>query len=407
MGTAFFPLDNEWELPAVALLPHAYQTLVRLASCMPFAQAAETLCAILGVRVSAATVRRQCEQVGSASLQVQQEQAQPLASCPEEPPGERMVMSSDGAYVPLVKGEWGEVKLLAIGQAQCHSPTRPAAGELPEVRTTQVSYFARLADAPTFGEQASAEIRRRGIERAKAVCAVQDGADWLQGFVHSHRQDAVRILDFAHAAGYISEIGEAVRSSGGHLPRRWLEGVLHRLKHAGPERVLRHLSRISQRCTDPEVAKKLRYLQARREQMEYPTYRQAGWPIGSGMVESGNKLVMQARLKGAGMHWRREQVNPMLALRMAVCNRRWEENWRDQWRRLSTARQQQRWQHQQQRFQKGKQAFHASVASAPAPQAPALVQLAKPKGGRTEAQFRWGRQTFSPRMLRQGSNAKK
>ncbi len=101
----------------MALLPHAYQTLVRLASCMPFAQAAEILCAILGVRVSAATVRRQCEQAGGASLQVQQEQAQPLASCPEEPPGERMVMSSDGAYVPKVLGEWGEVKLLAIGQA--------------------------------------------------------------------------------------------------------------------------------------------------------------------------------------------------------------------------------------------------------------------------------------------------
>lgn len=69
--------------------------------------------------MSTATVLRQCEQAGSASLQVQQEQARPLASCPEEPPRERMVMSSDGAYVPLVKREWGEVKLLAIGQLEC------------------------------------------------------------------------------------------------------------------------------------------------------------------------------------------------------------------------------------------------------------------------------------------------
>jgi hypothetical protein len=36
---------------------------------------------------------------------------------------------------------------------------------------------------------------------------------------------------------------------------------------------------------------------------------------------------MQARLKGAGMHWRRENVNPMLALRTAVCNDRWVEAW--------------------------------------------------------------------------------
>src|SRR5215831_15538314 len=36
---------------------------------------------------------------------------------------------------------------------------------------------------------------------------------------------------------------------------------------------------------------------------------------------------MQARLKGAGMHWQRANVNPMLALRTAVCNDRWAEAW--------------------------------------------------------------------------------
>ena len=61
--------------------------------------------------------------------------------------------------------------------------------------------------------------------------------------------------------------------------------------------------------------------------MDYPRFQAAGWPIGSGMVESGNKLVVEARLKGAGMHWAREQVNPMLALRNIVCSDRWQANW--------------------------------------------------------------------------------
>ena len=38
------------------------------------------------------------------------------------------------------------------------------------------------------------------------------------------------------------------------------------------------------------------------------------------MVESANKVVVQARLKGAGMHWEPTHVNPMLALRTAACN---------------------------------------------------------------------------------------
>lgn len=71
--------------------------------------------------------------------------------------------------------------------------------------------------------------------------------------------------------------------------------------------------------------------------MDYPTFQYNGWPIGSGIVESGNKLVVQARLKGAGMHWDPNNVNPMLALRMNLCNRGWQEGWTDQqgWQRTT------------------------------------------------------------------------
>ena len=75
------------------------------------------------------------------------------------------------------------------------------------------------------------------------------------------------------------------------------------------------------------VAEKLAYLEKREAHMHSPSYRQQGWPIGSGSVESGNKVVMQARLKGAGMHWAPSHVNPLLSLRSAECNQRWEESW--------------------------------------------------------------------------------
>jgi hypothetical protein len=168
-------------------------------------------------------------------------------------------MSVDGAFVPLVGGQWEEVKLLVIGavQAQQSAQGKP-------IRTTQLSYFARLADAATFADEASAEIRRRGVERAKEVCAVQDGAEWLQGFVQAHRHDAVRILDFAHAASYVSEMGEAIRACGGHVPAGWLAGVLHRLKHEGPERVLRHLHQLLARFPQAQAHEQMQYLEQRR-----------------------------------------------------------------------------------------------------------------------------------------------
>src|SRR5579864_9550696 len=167
--------------------------------------------------------------------------------------------------VHLVGGEWAEVKTLAIGEV-----TR---NRREEVCTQQLSYCSRLSDATSFEQATLLETHRRGLERATEVCAVQDGAEWLQGLVDYHRADAVRILDFAHAAESINEIGQAVQAAGGRLPTTWLEGVLHRLKQQGPQRVLRHLRWLAARYSSSTVQANLAYLQKREAHMQYPTYQ--------------------------------------------------------------------------------------------------------------------------------------
>jgi hypothetical protein len=247
------------------------------------------------------------------------------------------------------------------------------------------------------------ELRRRGIERAKHVCAIQDGAEWIQGFVQGHRHDAVRILDFAHAASYVYEIADKVREVGGHLPPKWVDGVLHRLKHEGPTRVLLHLTRLARRY--PQIQEQVTYLQKRRDLMDYPTYRASGWPIGSGSVESSHKLVIQARLKGPGTHWKPAHINPMLALRLALLNERWSEAWQEQ-DRLRRHQQYLRREIRQQQRVREQQAKRQEAQPPPLP-VPSAPQPSRQKTGRTEAQYRWGRQTFSLRMLKQANGAKK
>jgi hypothetical protein len=320
-GSAFSPLDEELGLSSGGLTPRGQETLARLASWMPFEQARELLQELVGIQVSKATARRATLQAGEAALAVCEGEAEHLKQdLPQAPGGaDKQLLSADGAFVHLVGGEWVEVKTLVMGEV-----TRNKRGE---VCTQRISSFSRLAEAERFAEAALVETHRRGLEQAAAVCAVQDGAEWLQGLVDYHRADAVRILDFAHAASAVSDLGEAVRAAGGRLPAKWLEGVLHRLKHQGPSRVLKHLARLTARYPSEASQEKLSYLQKREAHMQYPTYQAAGWPIGSGSVESANKGVVEARLKGAGMRWGRQNVNPMLVLRNAVCNRRWHETW--------------------------------------------------------------------------------
>ena len=76
-----------------------------------------------------------------------------------------------------------------------------------------------------------------------------------------------------------------------------------------------------------QIDSALFYLQSRQAMLDYAHFRRRGFPIGSGSVESGHKVVVHRRMKGAGMRWAEQHLDPMLALRNLVCNERWEEGW--------------------------------------------------------------------------------
>ena len=212
---AFSPLDEQLGLLSGGLTPHGEETLTRLSTWMPYESAREVLQELLGIRVSKATVRRATLAIGQAALAVWEAEVERLPQeAPQAPVGagetEKQALSGDGAFVHLVGGEWAEVKTLVIGEV-----TRNRRGE---VCTQHLSYCSRLFDAARFEQATLLQTHRRGLEHASEVCAVQDGAEWLQGLTDYHRADAVRILDFAHAAEYLNDIGQAVLAAGGRLP---------------------------------------------------------------------------------------------------------------------------------------------------------------------------------------------
>jgi hypothetical protein len=277
---------------------------------------------VTGVSVSASSARRQTEAAGAAYLAVQATELRRLEGGLPMPPAGPAVqqVTVDGVFVPLVGGQWAEVKTLTIGTVvpSCPTPRRPAAA----ARTTDLSYFASLADVERFSWQATVETHRRGVETAGTVCAVSDGAVWCQQFADLHRPDAVRILDYPHAVGYLTEAAAALWGPASDVARAWSRQQAHHLLHDGPAPVLAALQALEQ---VEAVTAALGYLGSRVEQTQYPAFRTAGYPIGSGCGESANTLVVEARLKGSGMHWSRAQVDPMLALRTVACNDRWDE----------------------------------------------------------------------------------
>jgi hypothetical protein len=328
VGSGFSPLDDELALLPGACSPLLEQGIARCGALLPFRQAAEHLAFFWEAVLSPSTVRRHTEAAGAAATAVQTAAVERLEqACPAPPVGpERQQVSADGAMVPLVGGVYAEVKTLAIARLT----TDPSTGQ---GRAVEPSYFSRLTDHQTFSRLAYGEVYRRGTETAATVVGVMDGAAWLQQLLDRHRPDAVRILDQPHALEHLAAAATASFGAEDARVGPWLAAQHDALEGGAPSATLvaLHLLPVA-RAADPAKAQAARdqtfgYLASRLEQIRYADFRAQGYPIGSGLVESANKLVVEARLKGSGMHWQRPNVNPLLALRNLTANQRWDEAW--------------------------------------------------------------------------------
>lgn len=347
---------------------------MRLGAELPFAAAADVLALMTGTHLSPATIRRATIASGVAARQLElafiaeleaggSDDAAPAAD------GERWQLSVDGSMVPLVQGEWREVRVATIGVLPSPATDHPA-------RLDALSHVAALCSADVFAREALGEVVRRGLDQAPQVAAVSDGAVWIQGFVDLQCPQAVRILDFAHAATYLAQAATdafGVESAAG---RAWFAQQRHELRHGDPDRVLAALAALP-----PSEARETatRYLGERRPMIAYQRFADAGWPLGSGCVESAHKHLVQARLKRRGMRWTPAVVAAMLALRVTLANQRWEAIWP----RLTPQRRSER-------------RAHRRAQRDPAPPAPPTIVPAPARPYKPAADHPWRRPFLRP-----------
>lgn len=268
-------------------------------------------------------------QVADALNEEKVAQLEATAPTPSAQP-EQMVMCTDGAMVQLTSGEWREVKTVTFGEFRsCWD----AKQRKVVTQTDQISYFSRVEPAEAFSRSALVEWHRRGGENAHTVVAVQDGALWIQSFIDYHCPQAVRVIDFAHAQEYVAAVGRAIHGAETEAFRQWYGRMSKQLGHQPPQRTVNELQLMRHQHPDhPEgeaIELAIRYLQKRLPMIDYPHFRRQQIPIGSGNVESGHKVVMQQRMKQAGMRWAEANLNPMLALRLALCNQTWKTSWQE------------------------------------------------------------------------------
>lgn len=237
---------------------------------------------------------------------------------------ELLVIGMDGGRVQTREksqetgSRWKEDKVLTItsclkGDGQEKPPTKLLS-----------TYVATMNDAQVFGPLARMEAERRGIRNAVEVVGIHDGGNWIDPLWEERFSCHTRILDYYHAAEHLHAVAKAVHPMENDA-KALAENLATLLWEGKTDLLLKTLGELSARAGEPTeadppthprsiLAKNLGYFQKHKTQVDYPAYRAKGWPIGSGITESGVKLFGK-RVKGTEQFWTVQGAETILALR--------------------------------------------------------------------------------------------
>ncbi len=242
------------------------------------------------------------------------------------------VLPATGAQQVIAEADGSMVCTVAGGPRNSKKPR-----EWKEIRLTvaQGSGSAEKFYAATFDEVAEVGrrwghcARRAGWGLKSQIHALGDGAEWVRLQTSEvFGSQGTFLCDFFHVSEYLAEAAPSCRAK---VPDQWRRTQQKRLKRGALEKVIQALAEHLEPADTPEEAAPVnnahRYLTNRKDCLDYPRALRLGLPIGSGMIESGHRHVLQARLKKAGAAWLLPNADRLANLRVLRANGDWLSLW--------------------------------------------------------------------------------
>ena len=243
-----------------------------------------------------------------------------------EGPTSTITIGIDGTCLLMCEDGWRETMVGTIG-------FHDAEGE-----RQQTIY---PGSTPEYGKATSLGRMGREIGRVKAshpearYVGTADGARGNWEFLGRHTE--VQVIDFWHAAEYLSDAGDALFADNTGAKKPWLEASCHRLKHevGAARQLIRDLKRTAaEKGVSPDqedVAAAITYFtnQSRQGRMDYAELVKSHIPIGSGVTGAACKVLVKQRLCGSGMKWKEPGAAAVLSLRcLSYTTDRWSQFWK-------------------------------------------------------------------------------
>lgn len=310
----------------------------RLAADTSFAATREHLREMLGVRLSAESVRTLVESHARAMAKFQLEDVE-TAQAFVRASGE-VELAVDAAKVNTREEGWKDLKIAVISKRERGRPCQPEEFEGQRLaEPTMVLSFAMIAKAKAFRRSWRLWLRRLGVREFAGVHVLGDGAAWIWKSVPRSLAGCTQTLDFYHACEHVARCAErifgegtAAKAEAFEWERSYRRGRGLLLAH-GWSGVCRWVSELLAVEDEAErerrrlaTEKLIGYFQGHVGRLNYAARLAEGRAIGSGVVE-GQAKTLGLRLKRRGARWRRRNVPAMASLVCVRHSPQWHAYW--------------------------------------------------------------------------------
>jgi hypothetical protein len=196
----------------------------------------------------------------------------------------------------------------------------------------KVVYETTIGDADRTFDLLTGLLRLLGVHLAAVVEFVSDGAAWIWARVGKLVQDAGispertrLVLDYYHACEHVNAAIQACANLKGDAAGKLYRDLSRQLKETGgTAEVLIRLRGLVRGRRSKAIKEQIAYIEAHIPHMNYAGLRAEKLAIGSGVVESGVRRVINLRFKSAATFWREDHLEPLICLRAILKSGRWD-----------------------------------------------------------------------------------
>jgi hypothetical protein len=304
-----------------------------LAAMLGSLQEAQDVLANRGVALDTKTVRLIAYRYAARARLVQQ-----LDTTAFEDPvvGRRVVISSDGGRIRLREskrglktkkerqrytGAWREPKVLIV--------------YVVDAEGKRDTSFAPVIDATLTGPDAVFALLRTYLQRleitqADHVLFIADGAPWIWKRVPLLVQalglaaeQVHELLDFYHAVQHLGQVAALRKDWSAQARARWRTRQRHLLLRGEVEQVIAAVGTLCRGRNSKAIRTHRAFFIRNQNRMAYAKLMAMKLPLGSGAIESTVRRVINLRLKGPSIFWRRASAEAILLLRSYYKAGRW------------------------------------------------------------------------------------